>query len=146
MMGGAIASPSATLATARPSVRKQSSDWFAEQTAISLARLKARTLAALFPRGFARALPRGYTLSAGELVMLKVETEGGRKTALYGPHRQWLSAEAAAFDHDVSTGLLAEIAASMRWYLRADPQTNADFQANLSRLREAWEARTNRFS
>jgi hypothetical protein len=143
---GALASPQAHLADVRPSRRRSPSDWFAEQSAISLSRLKARALAALFPRGFSRALPRGYTLVGGELVMLKVESSGGQKIALYGPHRQWLNAESAAFEHDLATGMLTEIAASMRWYLRADPQGNADFQTGLSRLREAWEAESNRFS
>jgi len=126
--------------------RKTNADWFAEQFAILEARQKARALAALFPRGFSRALPRGYTVLGTDLVMLKVETNGEERVALYGPHRNWQSTEATAFENDLRTGLATEFAASMRWYLRADPQANADFQAALTRLRESWDASAKPFS
>jgi len=141
-----LASVPVSLADAKATTRKTNAEWFAEQFSILEARQKGRALAALFPRGFSRALPRGYTVTGSDLVMLKVESNDGERIALYGSHRNWQSTEAAAFEHDLQTDLLSEFAASMRWYLRADPQANADFQAALSRLRESWDKQTTRFS
>ncbi|MGI8907675.1 MAG: hypothetical protein ACR2IE_14435 [Candidatus Sumerlaeaceae bacterium] len=107
---------------------------------IDRARSAARRVAMLLPPGFNRALPRGYTLNGGALSMLKVEFVSGVARPLYGEHHRWGSAEAAAFERDILDGWLSELAAFMRWQLRAEPNENIAFQEGVRELRAYWES------
>lgn len=109
------------------------------QDLIARARATARRIAMLLPPGFNRALPRGYTLNGGALVMLKVEMQPRGLQTLYGEHHRWGAGEAAAFERDIANGWLSELAAFMRWQLRAEPKENMAFQTALRELRYDWE-------